>query len=328
MKRPSLGTECARPVHEEHDRYHLAMKAYVAITDGDWFEAVRYTPQLDELNAWKPTGSRHFRALDPGEPYLFKLHSPNHYIVGGAFFVHSSNLPSSAAWEAFGRRNGCHSLGEMNQRVDHYARGAKTGEPTIGCILLHSPFFFDRLDWIPAPDDFHPSIVQGKLYDLAEEAGERIWTDVRERLDASSPVMTKVQQGSLFGDSFLLQRRLGRGTFRVLILDSYSRTCAATGCDILPSLDVALIKPLSSGGLRRIDNGILIRADLKRLFEVGYLSVDSESRWIVSSQLAREFEVRGDVQALHGRPLKLPNNPDHHPRAGFLEWHRAKVFRR
>lgn len=304
------------------------MKAYVAVTDGDWFESVRYSPEVDELNAWKPTGTRSFRALDPGEPYLFKLHSPHHYIVGGGFFAHSSNLPSSSAWEAFGLRNGCRSLAEMNQRVERYARGRLIEEPTIGCILLHSPFFFDRLDWIPVPDDFHPSIVQGKLYDLAEPSGEHLWRAVRERLDASSPVLQKVAQGSLFGDSFLLQRRLGSGTFRVLVIDAYERRCAATGCDVLPSLDVAFIRPIEAGGLRRIDNGILLRADLKRLFEAGYLSIDLEGRWAVSSRLAREFEVRGDVQSLHGLPLRRPEDPDHHPRSGFLEWHRAEVFRR
>ncbi len=304
------------------------MKAYVAVTDGDWYESVRYTHSADELNAWKPTGTRHFRALSPGEPYLFKLHSPHHFIVGGAFFAHYANLPLSAAWEAFGALNGCRDVGEMRKRVDRYVRSPGRNEPVVGCILLHSPFFFDRLDWIPAPEDFHPSIVQGKVYDLAEPAGERLWADVRARLEASSPVVAQAQQGQIFGDSFLLQRRLGPGTFRVLVLDAYERSCAATGCDILPSLDVAMIRPLVAGGLHRVDNGILLRADLKRLFEAGYLAVDSERRIIVSSQLARDFEVRGDVQALHGKPLDLPPDEAHSPRDGFLAWHRSEIFRR
>ena len=32
-------------------------------------------------------------ALEPGEPFLFKLHSPMNFIVGGGFFIRSERLP-------------------------------------------------------------------------------------------------------------------------------------------------------------------------------------------------------------------------------------------
>ena len=40
------------------------------------------------------------------EPFLFKLHAPENYIVGGGFFATSSLLPASLAWQAFGVKNG------------------------------------------------------------------------------------------------------------------------------------------------------------------------------------------------------------------------------
>jgi putative restriction endonuclease len=53
-----------------------------------------------------PSGSRQFKLLEPGEPFLFKLHSPRNFIVGGGFFVRHTALPCSLAWSAFGVKNG------------------------------------------------------------------------------------------------------------------------------------------------------------------------------------------------------------------------------
>jgi hypothetical protein len=59
------------------------VKIRVAVTDGDWFRVLRERGP-DEVNFWQPSGSRTFRALELGEPFLFKPHSPENYIVGAA----------------------------------------------------------------------------------------------------------------------------------------------------------------------------------------------------------------------------------------------------
>ena len=61
------------------------MKMYVGITDYDWFQTLKQA-NCDEVNFWKPGGQTNFKALDEGELFLFKLHSPMNYIVGGEFF--------------------------------------------------------------------------------------------------------------------------------------------------------------------------------------------------------------------------------------------------
>ncbi len=79
------------------------MRLFVAITDSDWFA---YLAELrpDEVNFWRPSGAESFRSLSPGEPLLFKLHSPNNYIAGAGFFSHYTVLPASFAWGAFGEK--------------------------------------------------------------------------------------------------------------------------------------------------------------------------------------------------------------------------------
>lgn len=72
------------------------MRLYVAITDSDWYGHLA-SLKPDEVNFWQPSASTQFRALLPGEPLLFKLHSPDDFIVGGGFFSHFTVLPASFA---------------------------------------------------------------------------------------------------------------------------------------------------------------------------------------------------------------------------------------
>ena len=77
------------------------MKIWVGVTDKQWFDRLTLL-KPDEVNFWQPSGGRRFAALDPGELFLLKLHSPNNFIVGGGHFVRHSPLPASLAWDAFG----------------------------------------------------------------------------------------------------------------------------------------------------------------------------------------------------------------------------------
>lgn len=105
------------------------MRAWVGVTDEAWFRYLKSRPVLDELNFWQPGGNRQFGTLKPGEPFLFKLHRPKDYIVGGGFFTHSALLPTSLAWEAFEAKNGATSLEEMRLRIEKYRRGAAPSQP-------------------------------------------------------------------------------------------------------------------------------------------------------------------------------------------------------
>ncbi len=90
----------------------MAINLVVAVTDGDWFETLRLQQDLDEVNFWAPSAAN-FRALQPGELFLFKLHAPRNFIVGGGIFAYANTLPCSLAWEAFREANGARSAQEM-----------------------------------------------------------------------------------------------------------------------------------------------------------------------------------------------------------------------
>lgn len=306
------------------------MNAFVAVTDLQWFEFLSSRPELDEVNFWQPSGRQAFRALKPGEPLLFKLHAPNDYVVGGGFFAHFSILPHRTAWEFFGERNGAPSLIAMRERIEKYRRTGSNrfADYSIGCILLTSPFFFLRSEWIPAPTDFAKNIVRGKTYDLSGESGRRLWDEIELRLRGSVVREPAAAAGSLFGPPSLVTPRLGQGSFRAVVTDHYQRRCAATSERALPVLEAAHIRPVSEGGHHEPSNGLLLRADLHKLYDRGYLTVTPDHRIQVSRRLKADFDDGEPYYPLDGQPIRLPSAREALPNARHLEWHADTVFRR
>ena len=77
----------------------MGINLVIAVTDGDWFEMLRQQPNLGEVNFWAPSAAN-FRALQPGELFLFKLHAPRNVIAGGGIFAYANALPCSAIVDA------------------------------------------------------------------------------------------------------------------------------------------------------------------------------------------------------------------------------------
>jgi putative restriction endonuclease len=157
---------------------------FVGITDGDWFSFLSAQPQLEEVNFWQPGGSTAFKALQPGELFLFKLHSPRNFIVGGGLFGHASLLPLSIAWETFRTLNGVPTLEEMRARIAKYRRDVADprADYQIGCRILEAPFFLTEDQWIPVPVSWARNIVVGRAYSTDEADGRYLWDAIHERL--------------------------------------------------------------------------------------------------------------------------------------------------
>jgi putative restriction endonuclease len=301
------------------------MNGYVGVTDFDWFTHLSSQPGIDEVNFWKPGGQQGFGALRPGELFLFKLHAPRNAIVGGGFFAHFTRLPISLAWDAFGIKNGAGSLAELRARVERFRRIGRSNEDyAIGCILLEQPFFLPPEAWVRAPADWHPNIVQGKGYDLSAGLGRQMWEAVQLGLRRS--VAAGVTEAPRFGTPMEVLPRLGQGSFRVVVTDAYDRRCAITGERTLPALDAAHIKPYSVAGEHRVPNGLLLRSDLHRLFDRGYVTVRPDLKVQISRRIREEFENGRLYYAMDGSTLRLPARPEFRPDPMALEWHMQEVF--
>ena len=295
----------------------MGLQLVVAVTDDDWFEMLRRQPDLGEVNFWAPSAAN-FRALEPGELFLFKLHAPRNVIVGGGIFAYSNSLPCSLAWEAFGEANGVRSPQEMRARIARYRRAdpSDRSDFLIGCRILTQPFFFEETDWIPVPTSWSPNIVSFKTYDTGDAEGLALWEAVSDRLVRNDTY--GLSDEVRFGVPHLVKPRLGQGAFRILVTDIYGRRCAVTQERTLPALEAAHIRPYSDGGEHEAPNGLLLRRDIHSLFDTGYVTVTPDLHFEVSRRIREEFDNGRHYYALHGQRITVPDLASQRPDSGAL----------
>ena len=111
------------------------------------------------------------------------------------------------------------------------------------------------------------------------------------------------------------------------VTTAYGGACAVSGEHSLPVLEAAHIQPYSTkGGSHEVSNGLLLRADIHRLFDRGYVTVTPDLRFVVSERLAKEFENGKAYYKRNGKVLGLPKNAADQPDLELLRWHNENVF--
>jgi putative restriction endonuclease len=192
------------------------MKAYVAVTDNDWYRFLSSRPTIHEANFWRPYGSRLFKVLAPGEPFIFKTKAPTNKIVGGAIYEGFVSLPISRAWEFFGEGNGVATPEALIQRIHNITDESihDIGDREIGCVLLRDLCFFPTEEQLPVPRSFSANIVQGKSFTFP---GEDVIVDTATNRILNNDVLpnandeTNENLGPTQGSPRLVRPRLGQG---------------------------------------------------------------------------------------------------------------------
>lgn len=203
-------------------------------------------------------------------------------------------------------------------------------DPEIGCTVLAQPFFWPREAWIPDPIDFSSNIVRGRYYDTTEPSGAQVWAEAQSRMTAQASEPSKIREPAgleRYGAPTPVRPRLGQGAFRVLVTDAYQRRCALTGESTLPVLEAAHIQPYAESGPHDPANGLLLRSDFHKLFDIGLVTITPSYRIEVSSRIREEWFNGKTYYRLHGQPLpRLPEDPAHRPGAAYLRWHNENRY--
>lgn len=308
------------------------MRGFVANTDYDWYSFLGSQPGIDEVNFWKPSGGS-FGAVPVGSPFFFRLKAPHNAIAGFGYFASSSVLPAWLAWEAFQVKNGASDFTEMRRRIEKYRNrfkaqsSSRAGDYDVGCVMIAAPVFFPRELWVPDADDWAPNIVTGKTYSLTEGEGLRIFTDCVARAEGLPGAALVAEDAPRYGKPVEISPRLGQGIFRVGVLDAYGRACAVTGEHSLPVLEAAHIKPYAEGGAHSVDNGVLLRSDVHKLFDLGYVTVTPDYAFRISDALREEYNNGRAYYEHQGDRLHLPSDPASYPSRELLDWHGQAVYR-
>jgi putative restriction endonuclease len=218
-------------------------------------------------------------------------------------------------------------IGGIRDRIDYRAQSPSN---EIGCILLAQPTFFEPREWVVGPLDWPPANLRHKRYDLTAGEGLRVWEERLARTKSGDPVTRLFlahEDSPRYGTPHLVQPRLGQGIFRVAVMDAYSRACAVTQEHSLPALEASHIQPYSKDGPHEVRNGVLLRADLHRLFDQGYVTITPEYRLEVSPRLKEDYRNGRSYYPLHGSSVFLPATAADAPNVEFLRWHNERVYR-
>ncbi len=310
------------------------MFGYIANTDQSWFEFLRAQPTQLEVNFWFPSAHRIFRG-PIGSPWLFRLKAPVNAIGGFGIVSWSDRLPEYLSWECFGQGNGASTYEEFQERIkrlrDRSDIRPGPSRDQIACTILSTPVFFPPELWIPQPVDWKKANLRYERYDLASGEGLRVWTACRANAASLAATVNDVIEpagaGERFGSPVVIAPRLGQGVFRLAVTDAYGRACAVTNEHSLPALEAAHIKPYARGGDHAVSNGLLLRSDLHRLFDRGYVTVTPDHRLEVSRLLREDFSNGRSYYPLHGSRIAVPARAQHLPDSELLRWHNDSVFR-
>jgi predicted restriction endonuclease len=112
--------------------------------------------------------------------------------------------------------------------------------------------------------------------------------------------------------------RRGQPQFRQTLLEAYGRRCAITDCDAIQALEAAHIIPYFGPGSDHPTNGLLLRADIHTLFDLGLIAIETHSMGVLLSPSLGATTYN----ALVGAKLRLPEDESCFPSRTALDQHR------
>ena len=315
----------------------MQLPTVVANTDYGWFSHFRPKDrlvQIDEVNFWQPNSRQSFGALKRGQPFFFRLKKPHYAIAGFGLFARFDRLPMGLAWDVFGQRNGFPNEASFFSALSQYRqnRPSHLGQD-LNCIVLQEVIFLPSRDWVPwgESEGWSLNIVSFKKFDLAEGAGQML-ADILAACNHQSLPEFGHEFEPLAADSRAIEivpraERPGQRAFKLQLLAAYNRQCAVTTEHALPVLDAAHIQPYRGPDSDHPQNGIILRSDLHRLYDRGYLTITPNLELEVSRRLRDEFNNGKRYYQLQGKRIVVPKDPSLAPSRSALDWHAAHVFR-
>lgn len=166
------------------------------------------------------------------------------------------------------------------------------------------------------PEGFSPS-----EHGLVEKRGKSISRRGVSKIELIDSEQEKLNK-SLIEIKRLLNKRQGQQKFRNKLISNYQKRCAITGIEI-PGLEAAHIKPyFICRKNEKIDpkNGLLLRADIHTLFDLGLITIQPD--YIVKVEeplLSSPYAIYRE--SIHNKKLFSVRNGIYHPGEDYLEWH-------
>ena len=115
-----------------------------------------------------------------------------------------------------------------------------------------------------------------------------------------------------------IETRQGQRKFRRDLLNAYGNTCLITGPNTEEILEAAHIRAYSAEGDSDISNGLLLRADIHTLFDLGLIAIDTKDMTVVIHDTLKSTSYR----KYEGGHLFMSNKSHYKPDKKALDEHR------
>lgn len=103
--------------------------------------------------------------------------------------------------------------------------------------------------------------------------------------------------------------RRGQDDFRQRLLSAWRRSCVVTRCTVVELLEAAHIVPHADETDYRTCNGLLLRADIHTLYDLGLLSIDEQMRVHLASELLQSEYRQYDAKKIERLPDRGEDAP-------------------
>lgn len=315
------------------------MRALVSLTDRRWFDflagrAREAGGRLDEVNFWRPKSQQGVKIIGPGAPFFLRLKAPVNAIAGFGFFAHWHLVPFVDAWSLFGEKNGAPTLAAFRKQIASL-RGSdplQPGQKPLGCVILRDVTFFEPHEWLPwgPAEGWKKNIVNDSSYELTEDPGRRLLALIADRAQRPPDLDDRFQLVDCDTRNWreqVVARREGQAAFKLRLLEAYGSRCAVTGERVVPVLDAAHIQPYLGAASNHVQNGLLLRTDLHRLYDQGLVTVTPDSTLRVSERLEQEWHNGKEYYEFDGHQVAQPTREAQQASRDALAWHGEFVFR-
>lgn len=122
-----------------------------------------------------------------------------------------------------------------------------------------------------------------------------------------------------------INARRGQNKFRQELLEAYNFKCAITGTSVIEILEAAHIYPYKGGNTNNVTNGILLRADIHTLFDLGLISINPITFEI---EISPKLKEKKEYDILINKKISLPKDIHKFPSKKALEYHYNKIFQK
>ncbi|MCD8327661.1 MAG: HNH endonuclease [Ruminococcus sp.] len=181
-------------------------------------------------------------------------------------------------------------------------------------VILRTPQFIEKN--IRGNHMYSNSLKQFRMFSL--DRLDRDESELEIASEISKSALPKTEKEAI------IKARIGQGTYREELMKKYNSRCIMTAIDNKKLLIASHIKPwaiCSNQERTDVENGLLLCANMDRLFDSGLITFDNSGHLYISSFLGKDNEKRLHIGSDMSFDLKMTSGMEK-----YLEYHRDVLF--